>query len=167
MQNGTKSGVKPQGWRRSCFICKVILYSLVNNNGGDNLAKKQVLSRFCWNTINWGIHFINFIALALEDEVATRYKSDLYSELLPAMSVEACVTAKDGKVPALKTLLTNPATRAAIDQLFEVPPWGVSIIKLPVELLHHLPPHRLLFLSTTTCLCAVHAWMRVVGACCT
>eukprot|EP00729_Bicosta_minor_P032945 gene32945-biopygen6882 len=37
------------------------------------------------------------------------------------MSEEACQTAYDGKVPALKTLLTNPATRAAIDQLFKVP----------------------------------------------
>lgn len=55
----------------------------------------------------------------------------MYSELLPAMSAEACVTAKDGKVPALKTLLTNPATRAAIDQLFNVPfSFGVSILKL-------------------------------------
>eukprot|EP00729_Bicosta_minor_P013677 gene13677-biopygen12226 len=37
------------------------------------------------------------------------------------MSAEACQTALDGKVPALKTHLTNPATRAAIDQQFELP----------------------------------------------
>eukprot|EP00729_Bicosta_minor_P018629 gene18629-biopygen7523 len=40
------------------------------------------------------------------------------------MSAEACQTAYDGDVPALKTLLTNPATRAAIDQLFKVPGIG-------------------------------------------
>ena len=48
------------------------------------------------------------------------------------MSGEACQTAYKGKVPALKTLLTNPATRAAIEQLFEVPGFGVSILKLLV-----------------------------------
>lgn len=49
------------------------------------------------------------------------------------MSAEACQTAYDGKVPALKTLLTNPATRAAIDQLFELPGVGsVSILRLLV-----------------------------------
>lgn len=48
------------------------------------------------------------------------------------MSVEACKTAYHGKVPALKTLLTDPAVRAAIDQLFVVPGLGVSIIKLLV-----------------------------------
>ena len=68
-----------------------------------------------------------------DDEVAARNKSDLYSELWPAMSVEACQTAWDGDVPALKTLLTNPATRAAIDQLFEVQGFGVSILKLLVD----------------------------------
>lgn len=74
--------------------------------------------------------------------MAARNK-DLYSELWPAMSEEACQTAYDGKVPALKTLLTNPATRAAIDQLFWVPDLpGVSMLKLIVVLLHHLPPHR-------------------------
>lgn len=65
--------------------------------------------------------------------MAARNKSDLYSELLPAMSSEACRTAKKGDVPALKTLLTNPATRAAIDQLFRVPGLpGVSILRLLV-----------------------------------
>ena len=65
--------------------------------------------------------------------MAARYKSDLYSELLPAMSVEAYRAANKGDVPALKTLLTNPATRAAIDQLFKVPDvYGVSILKLLV-----------------------------------
>ena len=50
------------------------------------------------------------------------------------MSAEACKTAYDGDVPALKTLLTNPATRAAIDQLFKVSGYGgtVSILKLLV-----------------------------------
>lgn len=48
------------------------------------------------------------------------------------MSAEACRTAFNGKVPALKTLLTNPATRAAIDQEFEVPGYGVSILRLLV-----------------------------------
>lgn len=49
------------------------------------------------------------------------------------MSSEACQTALDGKVPALKTLLTNPATRAAIDQLFKVPGFGnVRILRLLV-----------------------------------
>lgn len=52
------------------------------------------------------------------------------------MSAEACRTAYDGKVPALKTLLTNPATRAAIEQLFEVPHLRyVSILRL-IESLH-------------------------------
>ena len=75
--------------------------------------------------------------------MAARNKSDLYSELLPAMSEEACQTAEKGDVPALKTLLTNPATRAAIDQLFAVPGFSnVSILRLLVVLLHHLPPHR-------------------------
>lgn len=65
--------------------------------------------------------------------MAARNKSDLYSELLPAMSAEACETAKDGDVPALKTLLTNPATRAAIDQLFKVDGFSwVSILRLLV-----------------------------------
>lgn len=48
------------------------------------------------------------------------------------MSAEACETAWDGKVPALKTLLTNPATRAAIDQVFAVPGYGVSILRFLV-----------------------------------
>lgn len=49
------------------------------------------------------------------------------------MSVEACRTALNGNVPALKTLLTNPATRAAIDQLFKVPGLSdVSILRLLV-----------------------------------
>ena len=49
------------------------------------------------------------------------------------MSVEAYRAANKGDVPALKTLLTNPATRAAIDQLFKVPDvYGVSILKLLV-----------------------------------
>lgn len=53
------------------------------------------------------------------------------AELLPAMSAEACEAARDGKVPALKTLLTNPATRAAIDQLFKVDGFStVSILRL-------------------------------------
>lgn len=62
------------------------------------------------------------------------------------MSVEACQTAEKGDAPALKTLLTNPATRAAIDRLFEVPGFGgVSILGLLVVYLHHLPPHRCFF----------------------
>lgn len=49
------------------------------------------------------------------------------------MSAKACQTAKDGDVPALKTLLTNPATRAAIDQLFREQGYlSVSILKLLV-----------------------------------
>ena len=36
------------------------------------------------------------------------------------MSVEACKTALDKAVPALTTLLTDPVTQAAIDQLFKV-----------------------------------------------
>lgn len=122
----------------------------MNNNGGDNFNRpsNRLATRTC------------------EDEVAARNKSDLYSELLPAMSVEACQTAKKGDVPALKTLLTNPATRAAIDQRFEVPGYlGVSILKLLVVLLAPSPSPSLLLLSTAACLCAVHAWMRIVGVC--
>lgn len=64
--------------------------------------------------------------------MAARNKSDLYSELLPAMSVEAYRAANKGDVPALKTLLTNPATRAAIDKQFESPGWSVSILRFLV-----------------------------------
>lgn len=83
------------------------------------------------------------------------------------MSAEACQTAKYGKVPALKTLLTNPATRAAIDQLFKVP--GLSDVSILRLLVVYCTISLLIvaFPTTTACLCAVHAWMRVVGGCCT
>ena len=45
------------------------------------------------------------------------------------MSVEACEIARRGGVLALKTCLTQSATRAAIDKLFEVDSeFGVSIL---------------------------------------
>lgn len=88
------------------------------------------MPEFLCNVKNRDITFSRNINKHCEDEVAARNKPDLYSELLPAMSVKACRTAYDGKVPALKTLLTNPATRAAIEQLFEVPGlYGVSILR--------------------------------------
>lgn len=66
------------------------------------------------------------------------------------MSVEACQTALDGDVPALKTLLTNPATQAAIDQLFTLPGYGVS---------------RISFISLLIVAFPIHYCVPVPGAC--
>lgn len=69
------------------------------------------------------------------------------------MSGEACQTAYKGKVPALKTLLTDSATQAAIDQLFYVDGY-VSII---VAVLQHI---TLLIIAFP-----IHYCVPVRGAC--